>query len=74
MFGVAQADAYANGMKRAISRLAEFPASAPMRAGLTPSVRVMPYQAHVILYAISDDSVHILRVRHAHEDWTSSPV
>jgi toxin ParE1/3/4 len=73
MFGVTQADAYANGMKRAILRLAEFPESAPVRAELTPSVRVLPYGAHVILYAVSNDSVHILRVRHAHEDWTSSP-
>lgn len=40
----------------------------------SPVVRVHPYRAHVIVYQIENGGIVIVRVRHGHEDWESSPL
>jgi len=72
-FGVGQADAYAAALRSSIKRLADYPESAPLRDGLDRPVRVLPFRVHIIVYALDEGGVHILRVRHAHEDWVSNP-
>jgi len=72
-FGVAQADAYAAGLRGSIKRLAEFPESAPLQNNLTRPVRILPFRSHIVIYAVDPDGVHILRVRHAREDWINNP-
>ena len=67
-FGVRQADVYAAALRLAIKRLAEFPESASLREGLVGPVRVLPFRSHIVIYAIDEGGVHILRVRHGHED------
>lgn len=72
-FGVGQADAYAAALRVSIKRLAEYPESAAIRGELGKSIRVLPFRAHIVVYAIDKGGVHILRVRHAHEDWIGNP-
>ncbi|MDI6624265.1 MAG: type II toxin-antitoxin system RelE/ParE family toxin [Brevundimonas sp.] len=72
-FGVRRADAYAAALRLAIKRLAEFPESASLREGLDGPVRVLPFRSHIVIYAIDEGGVHILRVRHGHEDWIGNP-
>ena len=72
-FGVRQADAYASALRLAIKRLTEFPESASLREGLDRPVRTLPFRSHLVVYALDEGGVHILRVRHGHEDWISNP-
>lgn len=74
MFGRKQADAYAAGLSAAIRLIADFPLSARLRQELKWPVRARPYQSHVILYTVDEAGVLVLRVRHAHEDWATSPL
>lgn len=72
-FGVRQADAYAAGLRQTIHRLVLFPESAPLREGLNRTVRILPFRSHIVIYTHGESGVHILRVRHAGEDWTGNP-
>lgn len=74
MFGVRQADDYATGLRETIRRLADFPRSAAEQSGFRQSVRIAPYRSHMIVYTANDEDVHILRVRHAAEDWAKDPI
>ena len=69
MFGPRRGVAYAEGLRRSILRLGRFPRSAPIRPGFSAAIRIMPYRSHIVLYEIDPGGVHILRIRHAHEDW-----
>lgn len=68
-----QADAYAAALRLAIKRLAEFPESASLREGLNRPVRTLPFRSHIVVYALDEGGVHILRIRHGHEDWIGNP-
>ena len=72
-FGVPQSDRYASMLKAAMKTLGDFPDSGSRRVGVVQPVRVKPAGSHIIVYAADGDGVHILRVRHASEDWTSRP-
>lgn len=74
LFGLAQADAYQEELKRAFERLAMFPRLGRLRTELVPAVRAMPMGSHVIVYDAIDSGVTILRVRHGKEDWTADPL
>ena len=71
-FGLARADAYASALRESIERLADYPESAPFRECLGGPVRVLPVRSHIVIYAIDPGEVHILRIRHAREDWIAS--
>ena len=73
LFGVAQAERYQDGMTATFDFLVEQPRAARLRTEIRPPVRAYPYKAHLIVYELDgDDVVHILRIRHAREDWTRS--
>lgn len=72
LFGLSQADAYHDGMAEAFEFLADYPRAARLREEMKPAVRAYPYKRHLIVYELEDDdSVLILRIRHAREDWQS---
>lgn len=72
-FGLPQSDRYAAMLGNAMKTLGEFPDSGSRREGVVQPIRVKPAGSHIIVYAADPDGVHILRVRHASEDWTSRP-
>ena len=74
LFGQRQADAYQEGATRLFERLADYPRLGRELVEFSPPVRVIPYGSHVVIYEAVDQGVTILRVRHSHEDWTSSPL
>ncbi len=70
-FGMAQADAYHEGLESAFGFIAEFPRAARERSEIDPPVRVHAYKSHIIVYVLDGDDVRVLRVRHGREDWES---
>ena len=74
LFGVRQADDYATGLRETIRRLADFPRSGVERRDFRQNVRIASYRSHVIVYTLTTEAVHILRVRHAAEDWAADPI
>lgn len=73
LFGQRQADAYQQGLVQLFERLADYPYLGRELSEFSPPVRVIPHGSHVVIYEVIDAGVIILRVRHGHEDWTSSP-
>lgn len=70
LFGEAQAERYHRALFRMFGLIAGFPRMARERMEISPSVRIHPYKAHLIVYIVADDDdVLIVRVRHGHEDW-----
>ena len=49
--------------------IADYPLSSRLRHETRLPVHAHPYRSHVILYAVDEAGVLILRVRHGHEDW-----
>ncbi|MGK0493191.1 MAG: toxin ParE1/3/4 [Sphingomonas echinoides] len=74
LFGIQQADAYADGLLRTFRFLAEHPRAARERLETRPPIRAFAYKSHLILYVLEDHDIVILRIRHVHEDWLSNPV
>ncbi len=71
MFGIAQADRYAEGLLNALDRIADFPGAARLRTELQPPIRAYPYKSHLILYDIgATGDLLVVRIRHGHEYWT----
>jgi toxin ParE1/3/4 len=73
-FGRRRAERYHAGLEEAFGFLKAFPRAATERADITPPVRIHPYKSHVIVYMVDGSGVRVLRVRHAHEDWSANPV
>lgn len=75
MFGLAQADHYIDGLLDTLDLIAGFPGVARLRDEITPPVRAYPHVSHMILYDIDErGDVLVVRIRHAHENWTESPI
>ena len=66
-----QADAYAAGFWDTVAFLADFPRAARLRQEVDPPVRAHPYRSHLIVYAIEEDGIAVLRIRHGREDWAT---
>jgi toxin ParE1/3/4 len=74
-FGLAQADAYHDGLRGVFLFLGDHPKAARERPEISPPVRCHPHAAHMIVYTIdADGDAFILRVRHGYEDWEGDPV
>jgi toxin ParE1/3/4 len=72
-FGLAQADAYHEGLSAIFAFLADYPHAARLREEISPPVRGHTYKAHLVIYDVGNEGeVIILRIRHSREDWTSS--
>lgn len=73
-FGLHQADRYHEALSNAIDRLVKYPYAAEERLETAPPVRVYPCKSHIIIYRVEgNDRIHVIRVRHVREDWTSVP-
>ena len=70
MFGPVQTERYEAGLNKTLDFLSRNPRAAQEYDEYTPPVRICPYQAHVIIYRIEDDSVFVIRVCYSREDWT----
>ncbi|MFC5344084.1 type II toxin-antitoxin system RelE/ParE family toxin [Brevundimonas staleyi] len=70
LFGFAQADAYAASFAQSFARIAAFPQIGRHRDDISPPARVLSHKSHVIIYDLEDDGAVVIRIRHAHEDWT----
>ncbi len=69
-FGRARAEAYADRLDQGFDLSADNPRAARLRRKLHPPVRAWPIGAHLIVYQVeADDSVTILRIPHARNDW-----
>lgn len=68
-FGLAQAQRYHQQLTTTFEFLSDNPQATPVREELTPPVRLHPVGSHLVIYQLEDDnSIFIVRVRHAHED------
>ena len=68
-FGVQQSRRYVQGIISAFDTLAAHPRMAPERQSQRRAVRLLPHEAHNILYLIQGDDIVILRVLHHLQDW-----
>lgn len=74
-WGVAQAEAYAEGLHDAFDFLADNPRITRLRSELKPPLRAYRFGSHMIIYDLGpSDRVMVLRIRHEHEDWLSNPL
>ncbi len=54
-----------------VDLIAASPRTARERHEISPPVRIHPFKAHLVVYRVNDDGrVFVIRIRHAHEDWT----
>lgn len=68
-WGRAQAERYVDGLWSVLQRLTSFPEMARLRAEFTPPVRVHATGRHVIVYIDSPESIDIIRILGARQDW-----
>jgi toxin ParE1/3/4 len=73
-FGELQADRYYEALLETLSYLAEFPEIARKRNEFTQAVRIHRHGAHVIIYTVDKPGIVVVRIRHGHEDWSTSPI
>lgn len=73
MFGLSQADAYIRELLRAVDTIAAYPEAHRMCEQTTPPMRFSPHKSHVIVYALDEQGVLVVRIRHGHEDWRNDP-
>jgi toxin ParE1/3/4 len=69
-WGVEQAMAYIDALDEAFVILAENPKINRQRAEFRPSVRIHPFQKHLIVYNSDAEHLTIIRILHAHMDIT----
>jgi toxin ParE1/3/4 len=75
MFGPHQAQSYHDQLERAFDLIARYPEAGRLRETVAATVRIMPFQAHIIVYRPDPiDHVRILRIRHAAENWIDDPL
>jgi toxin ParE1/3/4 len=70
-FGEKQTEIYIAGLRNTLAFLAANPRAARLRTEMQRSARIHPYKSHIIMYAIEEDDIFIVRIRHAHEDWVN---
>ncbi len=63
-FGKQGADAYQNGLRTAVLRLADFPLLGPVYPGLRSPIRFLTYRSHHIIYEYDGTTVWVVRILH----------
>lgn len=71
LFGYTQADRYHAGLNATFDFLSRNPEAAWERVEIAPPTRMHPHKSHLIFYQIKDQGIFIIRIRHAHENWTN---
>lgn len=75
LFGRRQAAIYAEELETRFNLLTEYPMLGRDISHIAPGLRSYPYEAHIIVYRSDpDDSIRILRIRHARENWMADPL
>ncbi|MCC2604086.1 type II toxin-antitoxin system RelE/ParE family toxin [Planctobacterium marinum] len=69
-WGAAQADVYLQDLENAFSKLASSPLLGRSVDEIRPSLRLHPYNHHIIIYQVNDASIVIVRVLHKRMDIT----
>jgi len=67
-FGLAQADAYRDGLLAALGFCAENPTVVREIVDNSRALRAHPYRSHLIIFVIDDETVSIVRVLHSRQD------
>ena len=68
-WGAAQAERYLDDIGAVFERLTAFPEMARLRPEFTPPVRIHPTGRHLVIYVVTEDSIEVLRVLGARQDW-----
>ncbi len=68
-FGVRQAEKYEDELFRTFRLLGDNPFIARERPEIDRPVRLHPFRSHLIVYAVRDEGVLIVRVLHGRQDW-----
>jgi len=71
MWGIEQADHYADGLFALFDLLADFPEMARERGEFTPPVRIHPSGVHLVIYRTDGQGVEIVRILHAQQNLTA---
>ncbi|MBY3087705.1 type II toxin-antitoxin system RelE/ParE family toxin [Rhizobium laguerreae] len=75
MFGADQAKRYHDELFALFDLIAVNPRIARKRDEIDPPVRIHPFKAHLIVYRIeNDETIFVIRIRHAHEDWARDSI
>ena len=73
LFGPVQAKRYHDELFALFDAIAAYPRMARERFELSPPMRIHPFKAHLVVYRLEEHGdVLIVRVRHAHEDWSET--
>lgn len=67
-WGAVQRRKYLSSLEAQLENIAQNPYLAAERRELTPPVRILRHERHLIVYLIQDDEVLIVRVLHASMD------
>ena len=68
VWGVEQAERYADGLFAVFDLLAEIPEIARERKEFTPPVRIHSSGSHLVIYRREGQGVEIIRLLHAHQN------
>jgi toxin ParE1/3/4 len=67
-----QANTYLAGLRSALDLLAEQPQLARLRQEFSPALRVHPYRSHLVIFAVDETELHVIRVVHGRSDWEAA--
>jgi toxin ParE1/3/4 len=70
-WSIRQADLYTDDLTRVLETIAAFPTLARTRPEFDPPVRIHTHERHLIVYALTEHDVIILRLLGGQQDWTS---
>jgi toxin ParE1/3/4 len=70
-WGVEQAERYADRLFALFDLLAEFPEIARENTEFSPSVRIHPSGAHLVIYRQAVKGIEIIRILHGHQNLTA---
>lgn len=62
---VRAADAFADRLDEAVTKLADYPELGPERPDLDPGLRILPVDSYVIFYRVGLGVVEIVRILHS---------
>ena len=75
IFGSAQARRYHDELFAVLDLIATNPRMTREQEEISPSVRIHPFKAHLIVYRIEESgAIFVIRIRHGHEDWAGDAV
>ncbi|HEV7268456.1 MAG TPA: type II toxin-antitoxin system RelE/ParE family toxin [Falsiroseomonas sp.] len=70
-WSIAQADRHVDELAQVFETIAAMPGLARERREFTPPVRIHLHDNHLVIYAIAEDYIVILRLLGARQDWLS---